>query len=260
MQIDLRGKRVLVTGGNSGLGAAMARGFAEAGARVAINYLVRPEDTDALVKEFQITGGEAIGLRADVSDADAVEAMFARVDDAWGGIDILVNNAGIDGARAMGWEAAIDAWMKVIDINLKGAYLCARQALKRMVKQGSGVVLNTSSVHEVIAWSGYSAYTASKAGLSMMAKSLAQEAAPFGVRVLNIAPGAIRTPINRAVWEDPQGYKDLLTKIPLGRIGEPEDIARMAVMLASDAASYVTATTVFVDGGMTDYPAFAHGG
>jgi NAD(P)-dependent dehydrogenase (short-subunit alcohol dehydrogenase family) len=199
-------------------------------------------------------------LRADVSDADAVEAMFARVDDAWGGIDILVNNAGIDGAHALGWEAEIDAWMKVIDINLKGAYLCARQALKRMVRQGSGVVLNTSSVHEVIAWTGYSAYTASKAGLSMMAKSLALEAAPFGVRVLNIAPGAIRTPINRAVWEDPEGYKDLLTKIPLGRIGEPEDIARMAVVLASDAASYVTATTVFVDGGMTDYPAFAHGG
>jgi NAD(P)-dependent dehydrogenase (short-subunit alcohol dehydrogenase family) len=169
MQIDLQGKRVLVTGGNSGLGAAMARGFADAGARVAINYLVRPEETDALVKEFETAGGEAIGLLADVSDAEAVEAMFAKVVEAWGGIDILVNNAGIDGARAMGWEGEIDAWMKVIDINLKGAYLCARQALKRMVKQGSGVVLNTSSVHEVIAWTGYSAYTASKAGLSMMA-------------------------------------------------------------------------------------------
>jgi NAD(P)-dependent dehydrogenase (short-subunit alcohol dehydrogenase family) len=150
--------------------------------------------------------------------------------------------------------------MKVIDINLKGAFLCARQALKRMVAQKSGVVLNTSSVHEVIAWTGYSAYTASKAGMSMMAKSLAQEAAPHGVRVLCIAPGAIKTPINETVWSDPQGYKDLLTKIPLGRIGEPEDIGRMAVVLASDIASYVTATTVFVDGGMTDYPSFAHGG
>ncbi|HET8612071.1 MAG TPA: glucose 1-dehydrogenase [Sphingomonas sp.] len=260
MKIDLKGKRVLVTGGNSGLGAAMARAFAAEGARVAINYLVRPEDTDALVKEFTAQGGEALGLLADISDADAVETMFAKLDETWGGIDILVNNAGIDGRAATGWETDVDDWMKVIDINLKGAFLCARQALKRMVAQKSGVVLNTSSVHEVIAWTGYSAYTASKGGLSMMAKSLAQEAAPHGVRVLCIAPGAIRTPINKAVWADPQGYKDLLTKIPLGRIGEPEDIANMAVVLASDVASYMTATTVFVDGGMTDYPAFAHGG
>jgi len=260
MKIDLKGKRVLVTGGNSGLGAAMARAFAAEGARVAINYLVRPEDTDALVKEFTAQGGEALGLLADISDADAVETMFAKMDERWGGIDILVNNAGIDGRAATGWEAKVEDWMKVIDINLKGAFLCARQALRRMVAQKSGVVLNTSSVHEVIAWTGYSAYTASKGGLSMMAKSLAQEAAPHGVRVLCIAPGAIRTPINKAVWDDPQGYKDLLTKIPLGRIGEPEDIAGMAVVLASDVASYMTATTVFVDGGMTDYPAFAHGG
>jgi NAD(P)-dependent dehydrogenase (short-subunit alcohol dehydrogenase family) len=129
-----------------------------------------------------------------------------------------------------------------------------------MVAQRSGVVLNTSSVHEVIAWSGYSAYTASKAGLTMMSKSLAQEAAPYGVRVLCIAPGAIRTPINEDVWSNPDSYKDLLGKIPMNRIGEPEDVARMAVVLASDIAGYMTATTVFVDGGMTDYPGFAHGG
>ncbi|HTM96543.1 MAG TPA: SDR family oxidoreductase, partial [Croceibacterium sp.] len=188
------------------------------------------------------------------------EAMFAQLDDAWGGIDVLISNAGIDGARATGWESEVDAWSKVLDINLKGAYLCARQALKRMVPQGSGMVLNTTSVHETIPWAGYSAYTASKAGLSMMAKSLALEAAPFGVRVLCLAPGAIRTPINRAVWDNPEQYRDLLTKIPLGRIGEPEEIAGVAVMLASDAAAYLTGTTVFVDGGMTTYPAFAHGG
>jgi NAD(P)-dependent dehydrogenase (short-subunit alcohol dehydrogenase family) len=260
MELNLKNKRVLVTGGNSGLGAAMARAFAAEGARVAINYLVNPDDTDALVKEFIARGGEALGLMADISDAAAVAAMFAKIDDAWGGIDVLVNNAGIDGHAAPGWEADPAAWGKVIDINLKGAFLCARQALQRMVPQRSGVVLNTSSVHEVIAWTGYSAYTASKAGMSMMAKSLAQEAAPHGVRVLCIAPVAIRTPINKAVWNNPAGYNDLLTKIPLGRIGEPEDVARMAVVLASDVASYVTATTVFVDGGMTDYPSFAHGG
>ena len=260
MDTNLKNKRVLVTGGNSGLGAAMARAFSAEGARVAINYVVNPDEADALVKEFTSGGGEALALMADISDAAAVEAMFGKLDEAWGGIDVLCNNAGIDGKAATGWEADVDAWEKVIDINLKGAFLCARQALKRMISQKSGVVLNTSSVHEVIAWTGYSAYTASKAGMAMMARSLAQEAAPYGVRVLCIAPGAIRTPINENVWSDPQGYKDLLTKIPLGRIGEPEDIAKMAVVLASDIASYVTATTVFVDGGMTDYPSFAHGG
>lgn len=260
MDIDLTGKRVLVTGGNSGLGAAIAKAFSAEGACVAINYLVNPEETDTLVKQFVTAGGKALGLMADISDAEAIEAMFEEIDEAWGGIDILVNNAGIDGHAALGWEAEPDAWGKVIDINLKGAFLCARAALKRMVPQKSGVVLNTSSVHEVIAWTGYSAYTASKAGVSMMSKSLAQEAAPHGVRVLCIAPGAIRTPINKAVWSDPETYKDLLTKIPLVRIGEAEDIARMAVVLASDVAGYITGTTVFVDGGMTDYPSFAHGG
>lgn len=260
MDLGLKDKRVLVTGGNSGLGAAIARAFAAEGARVAINYLVNPKQSDALVEEFTATGGEALQLMADISDPQAVERMFSAIDDAWDGIDVLVNNAGIDGVHALGWEADADAWGRVVDINLKGTFLCAREALKRMVAQRSGVVLNTTSVHEVIAWAGYSAYTASKAGVSMMSKSLAQEAAPYGVRVLCIAPGAIRTPINQAVCQDPEGYKDLLTKIPLGRIGEPEDVSKIALMLASDAASYITATTIFVDGGMTDYPSFAHGG
>jgi NAD(P)-dependent dehydrogenase (short-subunit alcohol dehydrogenase family) len=129
-----------------------------------------------------------------------------------------------------------------------------------MVRQRAGVIINTSSVHEIIAWTGHSAYTASKAGLSMMAKSLAQEAAPHGVRVLCIAPGAIKTPINEKVWRDPKLEADLISKIPLGRLGSPDDIAGMAVVLASNVAAYITATTVFVDGGMTDYPDFAHGG
>ena len=260
MDLKLAGKRVLVTGGNSGLGLSIAKAFAGEGARVAINYIADQAETQALVEQFVKAGEDAFGLMADISDADAVENMFATMDTQWGGIDILINNAGIDGPRMLGWEADPHAWSKVIDINLKGAFLCARQALKRMVAQKSGVIINTSSVHEVIAWSGYSAYTASKAGLTMMAKSLAQEAAPYGVRVLCIAPGAIRTPINADVWRDPKSYQDLLGKIPLNRIGEPEEIARMALVLASDIASYVTATTIFIDGGMTDYPGFAHGG
>ncbi|WP_434713543.1 glucose 1-dehydrogenase (plasmid) [Rhizobium sp. YTUHZ045] len=260
MNLGLANKRVLVTGGNSGLGAAMSKAFAAEGARVAINYLTNPEQSDTLVAEVTAAGGQAFGVMADISDAAAVEATFRAIDTEWGGIDILVNNAGIDGSYSLGWEGDVEAWCKVIDVNLKGTYLCTREALKRMVAQRSGVVLNTTSVHEVIGWTGYSAYTASKAGVSMMSKSLAQEAAPHGVRVLCIAPGAIRTPINQAVWQDAEGYNDLLTKIPLRRIGQPEDIANMAIMLASEAAGYVTGTTVFVDGGMTDYPAFAHGG
>ncbi len=260
MQIDLSGKRVLVTGGNTGLGAAMAKAFGASGAKVAVNYVVHPDDAEAIVADLKKGGGEALAVEADISDPKAVAAMFKTLDEAWGGIDVLCNNAGIDGARAKGWEADIDAWRRVIDINLVGAFLCAREALQRMVPQKSGVVLNTSSVHEAIAWSGHSAYAASKAGVSMMSKTLAQEAGPHGVRVLSIAPGAIATPINANVWQNPAGLRDLLTKIPIGRIGQPEDIASMAVVLASDAASYVTATTVFVDGGMTDYPDFMHGG
>jgi len=198
-------------------------------------------------------------IRKDEASA-AVSEMFAQVDRTWGGIDILVNSAGIDGGRAPAWEADVLAWRKVIEVNLLGAFHCARQALTRMVPQKRGVILNISSVHEIIAWSGYSAYTASKAGLGMMTQTLAQEAAPHGVRVLAVAPGAIKTPINRAVWSDPASLQDLLEKIPLNRLGEPEDIARMVVVLVSDVASYVTGRTVFVDGGMTDYPDFAHGG
>ena len=260
MELNLKDKRVLVTGGNSGLGAAMAEAFAAEGARVAINYHNNAEGAEHMAEAFKAKGNDALALGADVSDADAVEEMFARLDAAWSGIDILVNNAGMDGAPAKAWDIDIADWTKVIEVNLKGAFLCARQALKRMVMQRSGVILNTSSVHEVIAWSGYSAYAASKAGLSMLAKTLAQEAAPYGVRVLSIAPGAIKTAINQSVWSDPEGLKDLLTKIPLGRMGVPEDVAGMMVVLASNVGGYVTGTSIFVDGGMSDYPEFAHGG
>ncbi len=260
MNIRLDGKRALVTGGNSGIGAAIALALADAGARVAINYVVHPEAADKLVQSITQQHGEAISIQADVSDPRAVEQLFRRIDMAWNGIDILINNAGIDGDRSLGWEADITAWRKVIEVNVFGAFYCAREALKRMVAQNSGVVLNTTSVHEEIAWSGHSAYTTSKAAVSMLTKTLAQEAAPHGVRVLAVGPGAIKTPINRSVWSDPQSLDDLLKKIPLNRIGEPEEIARMVVVLVSDVATYVTGRTIFVDGGMTDYSSFAHGG
>ena len=186
--------------------------------------------------------------------------MFAAVDKAWGGIDILVNNAGIDGARAAGWEAEIAAWRKVIEVNLLGAFHCAREALRRMVAQKNGVVLTISSVHEEIAWSGYSAYTASKAAVGMLTKTLAQEAAPYGVRVLSLAPGAIKTPINHDAWATPEKEAELLKLVPYDRVGEPDDIGRAAVWLASDQADYMTGATLFVDGGMTLYPGFRTGG
>jgi len=260
MDLKLAGKRVLVTGGNSGLGAAIARAFAAEHARVAINYLVHPEITQQMVTELKPSAGDVLALQADVSKVAEVSAMYQKIDAAWGGIDVLINNAGIDGPRALSWEADPEAWNRVLQINLVGAFLCAREAMKRMVAGKCGVIINTSSVHEQIAWSGYSAYCASKAGLSMMSKTMAQEGGAFGVRVLCIAPGAIRTAINADVWKDPAGAQDLLSKIALGRVGEAQDIAGMAVMLASDTAGYVTGTSVSVDGGMTDYPAFAHGG
>jgi 3-dehydrosphinganine reductase len=260
MEIRLDDKRALVTGGSSGIGAAIAAALGEAGAKVAINYRTNPDGAQAVVKRIQQQHPHALPLQADVSRPDEVKQMFERMDQTWGGIDILVNNAGIDGERALAWEAKPEVWRTVIEVNLFGAFYCAREALKRMVPQESGVVVSITSVHEIIAWSGYSAYTASKAGLGMLTRTLAQEAAPHGVRVLAVAPGAIKTPINRAVWSDRAGLKDLLEKIPLGRVGEPDEVARMVVFLVSDAASYVTGRTIYVDGGMTDYPSFAHGG
>ena len=260
MEVTLKGRRALVTGANSGIGEAIATAFGSAGARVAVNYVVHPEAADKVVAQIKQSGGDALAVGADVSDPSAVASMFATLDRAWGGVDVLVNNAGIDGPRAVAWESELAPWRRVLEINLVGAGMCAREALRRMVPARSGVILNLTSVHERIPWTGYSAYTASKAGLSMLTKTLAQEAAPSGVRVVAIAPGAIQTSISQAVWSDPAAYADLLSKIPLGRMGKPEEIAQIAVVLASDVSSYVTGTTVFVDGGMTDYPSFERGG
>ena len=227
---------------------------------MAVDYVSDESAALELAEHIQDGGGDALAVEADVSDPGQVQAMFERLDSEWGGLDILVNNAGIQGQRTPSWEINPDDWRGIVDVNLFGTFLCSREALQRMVPAESGVILNITSVHELIPWSGYSAYTASKAGVAMLTKTLAQEAAPHGVRVLALAPGAIKTPINRDVWQDPEQREQLLTKIPVNRIGEPKDIADMAVVLVSGAADYVTGTTVYVDGGMTDYPDFAHGG
>ncbi len=260
MNIRLDGKVALVTGGSTGIGQAIARALSASGASVGVNYVANRALAYATVKGICDEDGRAIAIEADISDPVAVSGMFAQLEQAFGAPDILINCAGIDGKAASSWEADPAAWRKVIEVNLFGTFYCSQQALQRMVERKSGVILNITSVHEVIAWSGYSAYTSSKAAVSMLTKTMAQEAAPFGVRVLAVAPGAIQTDINKSVWTDPVQNADLLEKIPMGRLGQVQEIASLVTFLVSDAASYITATSVLADGGMTDYPDFAHGG
>jgi glucose 1-dehydrogenase len=260
VNIQIKGKRVLVTGGNSGIGEAMALAFADAGADVAVNYIVNEPAAKQLVQAIEAKGRRSLALKANVADQQDVAQMFAELDRAWGGIDVLLDNAGIDGKTMRGFDPGDTDIDRLVQVNMLGAFYCARQALQRMVRQRGGVVLFTTSVHQRIAWSGHAAYVATKGGVEMMMKTLAQEAGPYGVRVLSIAPGAVATPINAAVLNDAKWQADLKNKVPLQRIGEPEEIASVALFLASDQASYITATTIFVDGGMTDYPSFAHGG
>ena len=260
ISIDLSGRRALVTGASSGLGRAIALNFAAAGARVGVHYLKDRSAAEAVVAQIQQAGGEAAAFGGDVSQPAQVEKLFADVDAAFGGLDILVNNAGMDGVRELCADSDPEHWQRVIAVDLQGPYDCTRQALKRMLPQQRGVILQITSVHEFIPWAGYSAYTSAKAALSMFTKTVAQEVATQGVRVLAIAPGAIRTPINAAVWGNPDSLRDLDQKIAMCRLGEPDEIGRVAAFLASDLASYITGTTLAVDGGMLIYPDFSHGG
>jgi len=259
--IELNGRKALITGGDSGLGAATAKSLGQAGADVAITYRHRSEAAEQVAAVVRSFGVKAYTFQLDnVSDKDEVDTVFRRVDQELAGLDILVNNAGTDGARALCADSDTAAWRQVIEIDLFGPYYCAREAVARMSKQGRGVIINTSSVHEFIPWAGYSAYTSAKAGLSMFTKTLAQEVAASGIRVIAIAPGAIKTPINANVWQDPKGLADLDDKIPMGRVGEPDEVGHAIAFLCSDLASYITGITVPVDGGMLLYPDFRQGG
>jgi glucose 1-dehydrogenase len=266
-QKPLRNQKALVTGANSGIGEACALALGEAGADVVVNYVSRPEEAHRVVGVIQQSGSRAFAVPADVSREDQVEAMFARMLEEFGTIDILVNNAGLQ-RDARFHEMTLEQWNTVIGINLTGQFLCAREAVREFLRRGvvpeissaAGKIICMSSVHEVIPWGGHVNYAASKGGVMQLMKSMAQELAPKKIRVNSIAPGAIKTPINRAAWETPQAEAELLRLIPEGRVGVPGDIARAAVWLASDASDYVTGTTIFVDGGMTLYPGFATGG
>jgi glucose 1-dehydrogenase len=263
----LENQRALVTGANSGIGEACALALGAAGADVLVNYVSHPEEADRVVKCIEESGSRAIAYRADVSREDEVQAMFGRMLKEFGTIDILVNNAGLQ-RDARFHEMTLEQWNTVISINLTGQFLCAREAVREFLRRGvvpevssaAGKIICMSSVHEVIPWGGHVNYAASKGGVMLLMKSMAQELAPKKIRVNSIAPGAIKTPINRAAWETPEAEAELLKLIPEGRVGVPEDIARTAVWLASDASDYVTGTTLFVDGGMTLYPGFATGG
>jgi len=261
------GQKALVTGGSSGIGKAVAIALGHAGADVVVNYIVGEEEANAVVDEIKTCGSEAYAFRADVSKEDQVQAMFADAREKFGTVDILINNAGIQRDAAFD-ELSLADWQKVIDVNLTGQFLCAREAVREFKRRGlrpeiscaAGKIICISSVHEVIPWAGHVNYAASKGGVMLMMKSIAQEVAPHRIRVNSIAPGAIRTPINMEAWNTPENYADLMRLVPYNRIGEPEDIGRAAVWLASDDADYVHGITLFVDGGMTLYPGFETGG
>lgn len=263
----LSGQTALVTGANSGIGKAVALGLAQAGADVVVNYVADQPAAEAVRDEIAGHGRRALCLEADVSDEDQVEAMFSQAIGRLGRLDIVVCNAGLQ-RDAPFEQMTLEAWNKVIAVNLTGQFLCARAAVRHFIERGpvpevsaaTGKILCMSSVHQQIPWAGHANYAASKGGVDMLMRSLAQEVAPRRIRVNSIAPGAIRTPINTAAWSTPKAYEDLMTLVPYKRIGEPDDIARAAAWLASDAADYLTGATLFVDGGMTLYPGFATGG
>ena len=256
----LEGRHALVTGANSGIGRGIALRLAQEGASVAINYISRPEDAAAVVKEIEAANVKGIAVQADVSNEQQVDAMIERAVTELGGLDILVNNAGFETHHDF-LEMPVDAWRKVIDVDLTGAFICAQRAARVMVNSGTGgAIVNITSVHQIIPWGGFAHYCAAKAGLDMMSKTIASELATQKVRVNSVAPGAIKTPINQNVWSDPAGLSDLLRKIPTERMGEIEEIAKAVAFLCSDEASYITGATLYVDGGMTLYPEFRHGG
>jgi glucose 1-dehydrogenase len=263
----LEGQRALVTGGNSGIGAAVAESLANAGAKVMINYVTKPEMAESLAERIRSNNGVATTYHADVSQEGQVQGMFQAVIKEWGSIDILVNNAGLQQDAAL-VDMTLAQWDKVISVNLTGQFLCAREAAREFLQRGLvpelsksvGKIICMSSVHDVIPWAGHVNYAASKGGVNMLMKTLAQELARHKIRVNSISPGAIKTPINLTARDTPEEVVDLLKLIPYGRVGEPEDIAKAAVWLASDESEYVTGVALYVDGGMTLYPGFDKGG
>jgi len=269
MEKKLQGQIAIITGASSGIGAGVAKSLASAGATVVINHPVAATKpaADAVLAEITSAGGTGISYQCDVSKEDEVVKMFADVVAQFGTVDILVNNAGLQRDSPF-TEMTLEQWNFVISVNLTGQFLCAREAIKEFLRRGvvaerssaAGKIICMSSVHEVIPWAGHANYAASKGGIMLMMKSIAQEFAPKKVRINSICPGAIQTPINKAAWDTPQALQSLLTLIPYQRIGQPDDIGKAAVWLASDDSDYITGASIFIDGGMTLYPGFSTNG
>lgn len=264
--LGLEGRTALVTGGSSGIGRAIAEELGRCGVAVGVNYHSGREPAEEVVTAIEAAGGKAIPLGGDVSDPAACQAMVEAIVNRFGRLDILVANAGIQ-RDAPFIELSLADWQKVIDVNLTGAFLCAQEAVRRFRAQPPlpkartrGNIIFVNSVHQAIPWAGHVNYAASKGGLKLLMESLAQEVAHEKIRANGIAPGAIKTPINEPSWSNESSRAALLELIPYGRVGDPEDVARAAAWLASDLSDYVVGTTLFVDGGMTLYPAFREGG
>ncbi len=269
MDKKLQGQIAIITGASSGIGAGIAKSLAGAGATVVVNHPVpaTKDAADAVLAEITAAGGTGITYQCDVSKEEEVVKMFSDVVTQFGTVDILINNAGLQRDSPFN-EMTLAQWNFVIGVNLTGQFLCAREAIKEFLRRGivlekskaAGKIICISSVHEVIPWAGHANYAASKGGIMLMMKSIAQEFAPKKIRINSICPGAIQTPINKSAWDTPQALQSLLTLIPYQRIGQPEDIGNTAVWLASDDADYITGASIFVDGGMTLYPGFSTNG
>ncbi|MDQ3723960.1 MAG: glucose 1-dehydrogenase [Actinomycetota bacterium] len=251
----LEGRRALVTGGATGIGRATSLRLARDGAHVVVNHVGGAQDADLVVREVRAAGGSALALAADVSHEGQVQELFRAASEAYGGPpDLLVNNAGIESCNQL-LEMELADWQQILAVNLTGPFLCSREFARGLVRAGeAGVIVNVSSVHEVIPWPGFSHYCASKGGLKMFAGTIARELAPHHIRVASVAPGPILTPINQELVDDEQERAAVEAQVPLGRMGEPEEVAAAVAWLAGAEASYVTGTTLFVDGGMTLYP------
>ena len=246
----LRGKTLVVTGGNSGIGAAIVRAAAAEGANVVVDYVVRPEATDEIVAAIEQLGGHAVGVQADVTKAGELHKMIRTAVDTYGRLDVLINNAGIE-TRTSILDTTEEDYDRVMAINLKSAFFGTQFAAKQFIAQGDGgIVINISSVHEDWPMPGNVAYCVSKGGVRMLARTAGVELGVHGIRVVNVCPGAVATPINQATMDDPEQLEKLRSTIPLGRLAQPEDIADVVVFLASGGNDYMTATSVFIDGGI----------
>ncbi|KIL52892.1 glucose-1-dehydrogenase [Jeotgalibacillus campisalis] len=259
MYNELKGKTAIVTGASSGLGKAIALRFGEEKMNVIVNYLNKKEEAQQVAGDIEKAGGKAIAVQGDVSVEEDIDRLIQSAHEHFGSLHVMMNNAGIQN-EVPSHEMTLEEWNKVISVNLTGTFLGSTKAIAYMLEHRiQGSVINMSSVHEIVPWPHFVHYAASKGGMNMLSQTLALEYAGQGIRVNNIAPGAINTPINKEKFDNEEQRDEVLSMIPMKKIGEPEQVASVAAFLASDQASYVTGTTLFVDGGMKLYPSFAAG-